>query len=216
MGASRDNILRKVRAALGNPSAASRQTVAQEKFASHPRGPMPKMEWDWITRFKQRCLDLSSTFDEVDSVREVPAAIARYLQSKALTGTICCWERYADLPWRSAGVQVEFRPSSADDKIGITGCYCAIADTGTLMMMSGESTPLTPSLLPDTHIAIVSRSRVLACMEDAWDLLRKEHGTLPRQVVLVSGPSRTADIEMTMVLGIHGPYRVHLVLVQNS
>jgi L-lactate dehydrogenase complex protein LldG len=216
MGASRDNILRKVRAALGNPSPASRQTSAQEKFASPQRGPMPKMEWDWITRFKQRCIELSSTFDEVDSVREVPAAIARYLQSQELTGTICCWERYADLPWSSAGVQVEFRPSSADDTIGITGCYCAISDTGTLIMLSGESTPLTPSLLPDTHIAIVSRSRVLACMEDAWDLLRREHGTLPRQVALVSGPSRTADIEMTMVLGIHGPYRVHLVLVQNS
>jgi L-lactate dehydrogenase complex protein LldG len=60
---------------------------------------------------------------------------------------------------------------------------------------------------------VVPASRILRSLEDAWDLLRRERGALPRQVAFVSGPSRTADIEMTLVLGIHGPYRVHVVLV---
>ena len=91
--------------------------------------------------------------------------------------------------------------------------FIAIAETGRLMLLSGPGTPLSTSLLPDTHIALVPRSRILRSMEDAFDLLRKERGALPRQVAYVSGPSRTADIEMTLVLGIHGPYRVHVILL---
>jgi L-lactate dehydrogenase complex protein LldG len=56
-------------------------------------------------------------------------------------------------------------------------------------------------------------ARIVRSMEEGWDLLRRERGALPRQVAFVSGPSRTADIEMTLVLGIHGPYRVHIILV---
>ena len=81
------------------------------------------------------------------------------------------------------------------------------------MLLSGASNPMKNSLLPETHIAVLPASRILRCMEDGWDLLRKEHGPLPRQVAFISGPSRTADIEMTLVIGIHGPYRVHVILV---
>jgi L-lactate dehydrogenase complex protein LldG len=81
------------------------------------------------------------------------------------------------------------------------------------MMCSGRDTPATASLLPETHIAVVSRSRILAGMEDAWDLLRREIGSMPRAVNFISGPSRTADIEQTVTLGAHGPYRVHVMLI---
>jgi L-lactate dehydrogenase complex protein LldG len=81
------------------------------------------------------------------------------------------------------------------------------------MLLSGEHTHPVTSLLPDTHIAVVPVSCIVRSMEEGWDLLRRERGALPRQVAFVSGPSRTADIEMTLVLGIHGPYRVHIILV---
>lgn len=211
---ARENILNRVRSALGvSVAQAQRAQDVNARLSTHPRGPMPPMDWDLINRFKERCIGLSSSLDEVASLRDVPAAVARYAQSYSLPAVACCWQAYADLPWKEAGVDIEFRPANGDDKTGITGCFCAIAETGTLMTLSGEITPLTNSLLPDTHIAIVPRSRIVRSMEDAWDLLRAEHGKMPRQVSFVSGPSRTADIEMTMVLGIHGPYRVHIVLV---
>ncbi len=211
---ARENVLNRVRSALGvSVAQAQRAQDVNARLSAHPRGPMPPMDWDLINGFKERCIGLSSSVDEIVSLRDVPAAVARYAQSHSLPAVACCWQAYEDLPWKEAGVDVEFRPANGDDATGITGCFCAIAETGTLMTLSGETTPLTNSLLPDTHIAIVPRSRIVRSMEDAWDLLRAEHGKMPRQVSFVSGPSRTADIEMTMVLGIHGPYRVHIVLV---
>ena len=83
------------------------------------------------------------------------------------------------------------------------------------MLLSGAQTDATASLLPETHIAVVASSRVVPDMEAAWALLRAERGAaMPRAVNFVSGPSRTADIEQTLVLGAHGPYRVHVVLAE--
>jgi L-lactate dehydrogenase complex protein LldG len=89
-----------------------------------------------------------------------------------------------------------------------------VAETGTLMMCSAPDTPAAVSLLPETHIAVVQALRIVPYMEDAWNLARAELGSLPRAVNFISGPSRTGDIEQTIVLGAHGPYRVHLVIVE--
>ena len=79
-----------------------------------------------------------------------------------------------------------------------------------------KQSKFTVSLLPETHIAIVAASRLVAGMEDAWNLARAERGELPRAVNFISGPSRTGDIEQTIVLGAHGPYRVHVVVVSGA
>jgi L-lactate dehydrogenase complex protein LldG len=65
----------------------------------------------------------------------------------------------------------------------------------------------------NAHRRWCAPSRIVAYMEDAWNLARAELGSLPRAVNFISGPSRTGDIEQTIVLGAHGPYRVHLVIV---
>lgn len=211
---ARDNILRRVRAALG-PADAGRDERIAAKLSQHPRGPLPAMAWEPVGRFRQCCIGLSSTFDEVSNLAAVPAAVAQFLIANNLPTQAICWPEFADLPWAASALEVQPRAANGDDKIGITGCFCAIAETGTLMMYSGPTTSLTSSLLPDVHIALVRRSRLVRAMEDGWDLLRREVGDMPRQVSFVSGPSRTADIEMTMVLGIHGPYKAHVVLVND-
>jgi len=151
--------------------------------------------------------------DEVRTLADVPRAVAAHLKENNLPTRGACWPEFAELDWAGAGLGIEARPSHGDDKLGITGTFCALAENGTLMLLSGESTHATTSLLPENHVAIVPVSRVVRTMEDGWDLLRRERGSLPRQVNFVSGPSRTADIEMTLVLGAHGPFRVHVVLV---
>ena len=82
------------------------------------------------------------------------------------------------------------------------------------MTVSGPRTPAVASLLPETHVAIVPVSRIVRGMEEAWQLLREELAQPPRAVNFISGPSRTADIEQTVTLGAHGPYRVHILLIK--
>ena len=145
---------------------------------------------------------------------EVPAAVARYLAAMKLPTTAVVQPALAALDWAAAGLKVEARGARDADLVGITGCFCAVAETGTLMMCSSPDAPATVSLLPETHVAVVRAARILPYMEDAWNLARAELGTLPRAVNFISGPSRTGDIEQTIVLGAHWPYRVHLVIVE--
>ncbi|MBK8742610.1 MAG: lactate utilization protein C, partial [Betaproteobacteria bacterium] len=97
--------------------------------------------------------------------------------------------------------------------LGITGAWCAIAETGTVVVLSGADTPTGTTLLPDTHIAVVPATRLVSGMEEMFALLRAERGRLPRAINMISGPSRTGDIEQTIVLGAHGPFRVHILLL---
>jgi L-lactate dehydrogenase complex protein LldG len=181
-------------------------------LAAHPRSPGPRDQFDNLTRFRERALTLASTLEEVETLEGVPRAVARYLAERHLGTRAVCWPELAALDWPASGLDVEARSARGDDLVGITGAFCAIAETGTLVTLTGRDTPPTLSLLPETHIAVVCASRVLRSMEDAWALVR-EAGGMPRAVNFISGPSRTADIEQTVTLGAHGPYRVHIILL---
>jgi L-lactate dehydrogenase complex protein LldG len=213
---SREAILARIRAAQGrsgSPSPQERDEVTAH-IRAHPEGPRPRSDWEPVARFVERAITLATSVDRVGALGEVPPAIARYLQQQNLPRHAVCWPEFLELDWQAAGIDVEARGAQGADLIGITGAFCAIAETGTLMLLSGPRTPPTTSLLPETHIAVVRTGRIVRGMEDAWNLLRSEHGALPRAVNFISGPSRTADIEQTLVLGAHGPYRVHIVLVE--
>jgi L-lactate dehydrogenase complex protein LldG len=181
--------------------------------ASHSTGPAPRDEWPPLPRFRERALSLASTLDPVPSITDGPARAAAYLRERELPLRAVCWRELLELDWQGSGIEVEGRAARGDDLIGITGAYCAIAETGTLMTLTGPDTPASASLLPETHIAIVDSTRVVPNMEAAWQLVRREGRRMPRAVNFISGPSRTADIEQTVTLGAHGPYRVHIILV---
>ena len=212
---ARENILARIRARQGKgavPDAAELEAV-RSHIQAHPGSPRPRMDWEPVARFCERALGLASTVDEVDAPAAVPAAVARYLQARLLPLSAVCWPELEGLDWRSAGIEIAARAARDSDLVGITGAFCAIAETGTLMTLSGTDTPATVSLLPETHIAVVRKSRIVRGMEEAWQLVRDQIKQPPRDVNFISGPSRTADIEQTVTLGAHGPYRVHIVIV---
>ena len=212
---ARDNILRRIREANGREGGVSAQEKKSilARLDAHARGPLPTMDWEPLPRFRERCIAMMSSVDEVGSLAEVPRAVASYLTGKNLPTSGACWPEFMELDWAGAGLAIEARPSHGDDRLGITGAFCALAENGTLMLLSGENMHATTSLLPENHVAIVAASRIVRTMEDGWDLLRRERVGLPRQMNFISGPSRTADIEMTLVLGAHGPFRVHVIVV---
>jgi L-lactate dehydrogenase complex protein LldG len=216
---SREDILGRVRTGLnrstGNVAAARADIDAA--LSRRAQGPKPAIASDpqtLLQRFCAKSEQQSTTLDRVARDSEVPAAVARYLTSMKLPTSAVAWPALAALEWAGAGLVVEGRGARDADLVGITGCFCAVAETGTLMLCSSAATPAAVSLLPETHIAIVRAARILPYMEDAFDLARKELGVLPRAVNFISGPSRTGDIEQTIVLGAHGPYRVHVVIVE--
>ncbi len=223
--ATRDDILARIRTGLGvRGGDATRRSAAEALLAARRMGPRPASvgepaggrSGDPAVHFRVKSEAMASTVDELASLAEVPAAVARYVAAQGLLPRAVCWPALGALDWAAAGLAVEARAACGDDLVGITGCFCAIAETGTLMLASGPDTAATTSLLPETHIAVVPVSRIVPAMEEGFALLRQQYGDLPRAVNFVSGPSRTGDIEQTIVLGAHGPYRVHLLLVRDA
>lgn len=212
---ARDNILARIRAAQGKPSVAGAEERESTRahLAAHRQSPRPRVAGDPVAYFCARALALASTIEQVDTASDAPRAVAGYLKRNTLPLSAVCWPEFAALDWAGAELEVEARAARDGDLVGITGAFCAIAETGTLMLTSSANTPAAASLLPETHIALVRAGRIVANMEEAWQLLRDEHVFMPRAVNFVSGPSRTADIEQTVTLGAHGPYRVHIVVV---
>ena len=110
-----------------------------------------------------------------------------------------------------AGVRAE-RSVDPTLKAGITGALSAIAETGTLVIPSGKGQPLSASLLAEFHIAIIHSSQIVWSLDEA---LQKKEIRSASAVALVTGPSRTADIEMTLTIGVHGPKELHVFVVDD-
>ena len=216
---AREKILGRIRSNSGRSGPTSEAELASVRaiIALHAAGPALAPTWsDDVARFKERAVAMASTVAEVSDRSEVPAAVAEYLRAGGLPLEAVCWTELGDCDWAAAGLTVAARPAKDGDLVGITGAFCAVAETGTLVLLSGKDTPARTSLLPETHIAIVDEAGIVPSMEQAWRRIRDQRGRLPRAVNFVSGPSRTADIEQTLVLGAHGPYRVHIVVVAGS
>jgi L-lactate dehydrogenase complex protein LldG len=118
------------------------------------------------------------------------------------------------IPWDSRPL-LEIRQGRAEatDAVSVQHAFAGIAETGTLMLPSSSQRPVTLNLLADTEVVLLRASAVVGAYEEGWDRLRTEIGGMPRNVMFVTGPSRSADIEQTLELGAHGPRRLHVVLV---
>lgn len=223
MSGTRDDILGRLRRQLGRTGAtrAEAQARIEAVIAAHqcgPRAPAGAL----IERFIERARAMLSTVERCASEADVPVHCARWLAAHSLPSGLVVAPPLAHLDWAAAGLEARAGAADGDDRVGVTGCFRAIAETGTLMLRSGVDMPPVNSLLPETHIAVVPAAHIVADMEAAWADARREWagsgagsgaGGWPRAVNFVSGPSRTADIEQVIVLGAHGPFRVHLLIV---
>lgn len=170
-----------------------------------------------IDLFKRYLGVASTTFDEVASEAEVPAAVARYLSSRNLPAKLRVSpdKRISGLPWSNQPLlEVSTGASDGFDETSVTPVLAGVAETGTLVLQSSAETPSTLHFLPDTHIVVMKTSEVVGTYEGALDLLKaKNGGKMPRTVNFVTGPSRSADIGKILLMGAHGPKRLHVVLV---
>jgi L-lactate dehydrogenase complex protein LldG len=106
-------------------------------------------------------------------------------------------------------------PFGSDDRVGVTGAVAGVAETGTLLVRSGAESPNILHLLPEAHIVILDSAQIVGSYEDALAMLGQEK-IWPRAATFITGPSRTADIEKTPQIGVHGPRQLHIILIHGE
>ncbi|HEX4192910.1 MAG TPA: LUD domain-containing protein, partial [Stellaceae bacterium] len=199
------------------------QRDAEERLAAHRRNTIPARAASLdpagqIALFIAEAEAVQTTIARVAGEADVPGAVADYLTSQNLPARLVMTPdpKLDAIPW-GARPLLELRRGVAEDgdAAGITGAFAAVAETGTLMLVSGADTPTRNNFLPDTHVVVLRASEIVASYEDGWDRVRAA-GAMPRTINFISGPSRTGDIEQRMVLGAHGPRRLHIVLIDDA
>lgn len=211
MPEARKAILGQIRSALGRGPLADTATAVLD--ARQPTHTRIAFDDDPVERFITRFESRSGTVARVASLLEVPAAVEAYRQQHGLAPRAAVAGPLAGLPW-PAGFVHHPGPAGKDEVLSVTACLAAIAEMGSLMLASGPDSPTTLNFVPDHHLIVLHEAQIVRHFEDAWAILRACPDGLPRATNIVSGPSRTGDIELTIQLGAHGPRSVHVVLVR--
>lgn len=215
MSAAREQVLARIRSALGRGELDKAElTELRDRIAQHPRQIEPAFSEMPRKRFQQKLEAAEASFVVLDTLAEVAVEVERYLEASGAPRHLVTSgdELLRALEWPES---IELRPwlAKGDDKVSLTAAHCGIAETGTLLLVSGEHNPTSLNFLPDYHIVVLTADQLLLRMEDAWDSLRTSFTQMPRTVNFISGPSKTADVEQTVEYGAHGPRYLHVILV---
>jgi L-lactate dehydrogenase complex protein LldG len=220
---ARDTVLASIRRALGvTGHEAPRRAAVAERLAGHPAGIVPargqRPPLEKLELFRAMMELAAGTVEEIARADDVPAAVSAFLRAHNLPMAARRGDdpRLSAMPWaRERTLTVTIGRSDGDDLVAVSHAFGAVAETGTLMLTSGPDNPTTLNFLPDTHIVVVQAKDVAGDYETLWRRLRETYGagTMPRTVNWITGPSRSADIEQTLILGAHGPRRLHVIVV---
>jgi len=214
MSGSREQILGRLRRTLQGGDEAERATRLDAWVRTKTSLSLPALGPDPIETFVTHARAAAAEVVEtVDPAQVVETVIQGWRDHSAAVSLVAAPDpRLRQLPWPD-DVPVQFRSATAEDGVALTAAYAGIAETGSLVMRSGQATPTLLSFLPDHCFCLIERSRILAHPEALWSRLRADQVPMPRAVNMITGPSRTADVEQTLQLGAHGPRRLTIVLV---
>ena len=225
MSASDDNrtaVLGRIRGALGIAKLdRARRAAVTRRLEHHPHGTIPAQAAltpaACVSRLAEMLTNQGAEVTRVATPEDTVHAIASYLSSNNLPARLCMGAdlRLAALPWKAAwDMSRVYGRAEPSDKACLSRAIIAAAETGTLFLVSGTDNPTTLNFLPEFHLVLIKAQDVVGSYEEAWDRLRSIYGerTLPRTVNMISGPSRTADIEQTIVRGAHGPRRLYVLI----
>ncbi len=210
MSTARQEILGAIRSALGRGSLdnASENTLD----AITPDHLRPAFEDDLIERFIAKFESRAGTVVRVPDLNSVPKAVEAHREQWSLPRRAAVGAALSPLKW-SPDWEVHHNAAAMEEALSVSLAVCGIAESGSLLFASGPDSPTTHNFVPDDQVAVLHVGDIVKWFEDAWVVLRKREGGMPRATNIVSGPSRTADVEQTVQLGAHGPRRVHVVLV---
>jgi L-lactate dehydrogenase complex protein LldG len=220
---ARAEILSNIRRSLGvSGTEAPRLTNVEQRINNAPRGltvarsQLPRQEQ--IALFKQQAESALASLTELDSYEAVPAAVADYLRSNNLPAALRIGHdpRLEGLDWSATAIDLLHGPSDGHDMAGLNHAFAGVAETGTLVMTASAENPTTINFLPDYALVVLNEKDIAGDYESMWAQLRATYGKgmMPRVVNWVTGPSRSGDIEQVILLGAHGPRRLHILMVK--
>ena len=220
---ARADILSNIRRSMGVTGTERPRVVAVEdrlerapRGVTVERGRLPQDER--LALFIAQVKASLASVDEVENRAAVPAAIADYLRANNLPARIRRGDdpRFGDMPWSDTALEIDFGKSDGKDLAAVNHAFAGVAETGTVVMTAGHENPTTLNFLPDYAIAVIDAKDVTGDYEEMWSKLRFAYGKggMPRVVNWITGPSRSADIEQTMLLGAHGPRSLHVIVVK--
>ncbi len=226
--------MRKV-GAPGVPAAPERPAHPGEA-ADAVRREMSERWPEALERFVQEFERVAGVFHRVATLAEVPGVILAIARERGAR-EVLTWtpaELGMDLaptlgpdlavlpapPGGGEADRLRHRDEAARAGIGVTGADLALAETGTLVLLSGAGRPRSTSLLPETHVAVFGPGALVESLEQVGVILESLHvdpaRTMSGAVInFITGPSRTADIELTLTRGVHGPKFVHAIFVDD-
>jgi L-lactate dehydrogenase complex protein LldG len=220
----RNAILNKLRTQIGGGDSGARRAAVAARLSQHPDGVIPArghLEGRKRTAlFCQMAEKVSASVQRVRRQESIPRAVADYLRSKNLAPSIRMGadNRLERLPWdKVRSLDVKRGPADPEDEVGVSHAFAGIAETGTLILHSGSDNPTTVNFLPEHHIVIVKASEIAPDLESTFASLRQKFGAgvMPRTVNMITGPSRSGDIEQKLLLGAHGPRALHIIVVDD-
>ncbi len=216
MSGAREQVLANIRAALNRagplPDSVARSLQGR---LTRPRANLkPAIGADAIARFIEKLESVSGRVTRVARIDQVADVVARILQRFDLGDSLVVAPdpTLEGIPW-SNRLSVERRAAAGGDRLSVTGAYAAVAETGSLVLLSSPESPTTLNFLPEDHVIVVRESQIVSHIEDVWVRMRSDKRAMPRTVNFITGPSKTADVEQTIQEGAHGPRRLHVILL---
>jgi L-lactate dehydrogenase complex protein LldG len=192
--------------------AAAAQALALESIESRPRLPNSDLAEAFAARLVSDKV-VGASVDRIARLADAPEALRRYCSAHALAQALALQPDPAleQLDW--SGFEIR-RAIGGDETLAVAKARWAIAETGTFVFHSGPQSPTLLSFLPQHHLCIIERARILGHLEDYANAERD--APAPRNVNLITGASGTADIEGALVRGAHGPSFLHAIIVDES
>lgn len=191
---ARDEIFDRVRSALGRPASTPVPRLPEVRL----HAPPPIV--DKVARFTAA---LSALGGNVVESADPRAAVEKILARRTFIASP-----------KISKSQIFSREACAAAQVGITSADFALAETGSLVLLSESGESRLISLLPPCHIAVIERAKILTDLDELFTIV-PDPGARSSSMVLITGPSRTADIEMRLVRGVHGPGELHVVVVDH-
>jgi L-lactate dehydrogenase complex protein LldG len=206
---SKENILKKIREALSN------STPLPFPQSEGTQAVVPAASQELEVEFAEQFTKLLGKFIYCINRQELAFQLNSLIRKSDWQKVYCVESEMAALIGSQIGERLQTTDLAGCD-VSITGCECLVARTGSIVMSSAQASGRTTSVYAPIHICIAFMNQLVYDVKDGLQLVKDKYGDkMPSLITFATGPSRTADIEKTLVVGVHGPKEVYLFLVES-